>query len=105
MQRVSLVLAFLLVVSVLASCQTSTPGAQDAAPNHPKGEYATVSGARLWYESEGTGEPLILISGALVAPLSFFISVHVAVGKQCIKRDQVRFHECRDPAILDIQQG
>jgi proline iminopeptidase len=36
---------------------------KDAASNHPKGDYVTVNGARLWYESEGTGEPLILISG------------------------------------------
>jgi hypothetical protein len=33
----------------------------------------------------------------------FLISVHVAVDKQRIKRDQVRFHECRDPATLDIR--
>jgi proline iminopeptidase len=63
MQRLSVVLAVLLVVWVLASSQTSTAGAQDAASNHPKGDYVTVNGARLWYESEGTGEPLILISG------------------------------------------
>ena len=63
MQRLSVALAVLLVVSVFASCQTSTAGAQDAAPNHPKGDYVTVNGARLWYESEGEREPLILISG------------------------------------------
>ncbi len=30
---------------------------------HPAGSYVTVNGAKLWYESEGTGEPLLLISG------------------------------------------
>lgn len=31
--------------------------------HHPKGEFIAVNGARLWVESEGTGEPLILIAG------------------------------------------
>jgi proline iminopeptidase len=30
---------------------------------HPPGAYATVNGAKLWYESEGSGEPLLLIAG------------------------------------------
>ena len=30
---------------------------------HPAGVYAQVNGARLWYESEGHGEPLVLIAG------------------------------------------
>jgi len=30
---------------------------------HPEGDYVNVNGARLWYESEGSGEPLILVSG------------------------------------------
>jgi proline iminopeptidase len=30
---------------------------------HPSGSYVAVRGAQLWYESEGQGEPLILISG------------------------------------------
>jgi proline iminopeptidase len=67
MQRLSVVLAVLLGLSALASSQTSAAGTQDAASNHstvhPKGDYVTVNGARLWYESEGSGEPLILISG------------------------------------------
>src|SRR5882724_352316 len=33
------------------------------AIGHPPGDYVTVNGAKLWYESEGQGEPLILISG------------------------------------------
>lgn len=31
--------------------------------NHPPGNFATVNGAKIWYESEGTGEPLLLIPG------------------------------------------
>lgn len=30
---------------------------------HPPGDFAVVGGARLWYESEGKGEPLLLIAG------------------------------------------
>jgi len=37
--------------------------AQAPAVKHPRGCYATVNGAKLWYETEGQGEPLILISG------------------------------------------
>lgn len=67
MQRLSVVIALLLTVSVPASSPTSAAEAQDAASNHstvhPKGDYITVNGAQLWYESEGAGEPLVLISG------------------------------------------
>lgn len=30
---------------------------------HPSGGYASVNGAKLWYESEGSGEPILLIAG------------------------------------------
>jgi proline iminopeptidase len=30
---------------------------------HPPGAYASVTGSRLWYESEGRGEPILLIAG------------------------------------------
>jgi proline iminopeptidase len=30
---------------------------------HPKGDYALVHGAKIWYESEGTGEPVLIIPG------------------------------------------
>jgi len=31
--------------------------------SHPAGKYAEVNGAKLWYESEGSGDPVILVSG------------------------------------------
>jgi proline iminopeptidase len=39
--------------------------AQSAKPStqHPPGAYAQVGSARLWYESEGQGEPIVMISG------------------------------------------
>ena len=30
---------------------------------HPAGAYAQVNGAKLWYETEGQGEPLVLVAG------------------------------------------
>ena len=30
---------------------------------HPPGEFITVNGVKLWYESEGQGEPLLLVAG------------------------------------------
>ncbi len=30
---------------------------------HPPGDFVTVNGARLWYESEGAGEPVVFIAG------------------------------------------
>ena len=30
---------------------------------HPTGAYAQVNGAKLWYETEGQGEPLVLVAG------------------------------------------
>ena len=30
---------------------------------HPAGGFVQVNGKRIWYESEGKGEPLVLIAG------------------------------------------
>jgi proline iminopeptidase len=30
---------------------------------HPQGGYASVNGSRIWHESEGSGEPILLIAG------------------------------------------
>jgi proline iminopeptidase len=46
-----------------------SPGASVAAQtapaplSHPPGGFVTVRGKKLWYESEGAGEPLILVAG------------------------------------------
>jgi proline iminopeptidase len=66
MHRLFVLAAFLLSLPVLA-CSPAVAQAQVAASGHstvhPEGDYVTVNGARLWYESEGSGEPLILVSG------------------------------------------
>ena len=50
------------------SLSASFAGTKDStAPKpkfvHPDGKYITVNGAKLWIETEGTGDPLFLISG------------------------------------------
>jgi proline iminopeptidase len=39
---------------------------------HPSGDYVLVNRAKLWYESEGKGPPLVLISGGPGAPHNVF---------------------------------
>jgi proline iminopeptidase len=52
-------LASIVLLGVVAHAQTS-PG---RTPSHPTGKLAAVNGAKLWYESEGKGDPVVLISG------------------------------------------
>jgi hypothetical protein len=70
MHRLYASLALLLILSASPHSQTpseSTNGvsaASSVSSNfHPKGDYVSVNGARLWYESEGSGPALVLISG------------------------------------------
>src|SRR5579863_7778055 len=55
------VVSWVLFCSVMPRCQTAPQ--QVPAIKHPPGAYAHVNGANLWYESEGHGEPLLLIAG------------------------------------------
>jgi proline iminopeptidase len=64
---------FLLLCSGLAICQLPSREADNAAVvKHPPGAYVEVNGAKLWYESEGVGEPLVLIAGGPGAPHNIF---------------------------------
>jgi len=53
--------SWILFCSVMLRCQTIPQ--QIPAIKHPPGAYAQVNGAKLWYESEGKGEPILLIAG------------------------------------------
>ena len=46
-----------LIISVIALFIFSSGFAQNY--QHPPGKYVTVNGARLWVETEGSGEPII----------------------------------------------
>ncbi len=48
----------LLCLGVSAHAQTS-----QAKVKHPPGNFVVINGAKLWYETEGNGEPLLLIPG------------------------------------------
>jgi proline iminopeptidase len=47
----------LWTLALLSSAGGQTP------VTHPAGAYAQVNGAKLWYETEGQGEPLVLVAG------------------------------------------
>jgi len=69
-RKPGLSLASLLYILAAAN----SAGGQTAPPvvRHPPGAYVTVNGSRLWYEREGRGEPLILVSGGPGDPHSPF---------------------------------
>lgn len=45
---------------------------QSTPVKHPPGAYANVNGVKLWYETEGHGEPLVLVSGGPGDPHTVF---------------------------------
>jgi len=53
-----------IMAFVVTSLRAQTPARSTTrAIVHPPGKLVTVSGAQLWYESEGKGDPIVLISG------------------------------------------
>jgi proline iminopeptidase len=64
--------ACLLLYTPVAVCQVASKEAANAIATHPPGAYVEVNGAKLWYESEGVGMPLLLISGGPGAPHNVF---------------------------------
>ncbi len=70
MHRLYATLTLLLIITASRPSQTQTEGttrvsatSSVSSNSHPKGDYVSVNGKRLWYESEGTGPALVLISG------------------------------------------
>ena len=57
------ILICVLLCSARALCQSGSPKEVVTTVKHPPGAYVEVNGAKLWYESEGSGEPLVLIAG------------------------------------------
>jgi proline iminopeptidase len=72
MKKVLFVSFLMLATSSLA--QNSNSGAAPAGNTalHPPGDYLTVDGMRLWYESEGTGQALVLIPAGPGVSHSYF---------------------------------
>src|SRR3954462_9819870 len=59
--RVAIALLCVLAVPRIAVAQATNR--QSAVPNPQSGQFANVNGARLFYQDEGTGHPLVLIHG------------------------------------------
>ncbi|MEU8899407.1 alpha/beta hydrolase [Nocardia sp. NPDC048505] len=68
--KVATVTAAALTAMLLSSCSegspASPPAAADQASADGKGHYAEINGGRIYYETHGTGAPLILLHGGLV---------------------------------------
>jgi len=71
------------LVSVRAQTSTSTI-------QHPPGAYANVNGIRLWYETEGHGEPLVLVAGGPGDPHTVF---HLFFSRLADRQQIVYFDE------------
>ncbi len=50
----------LMLIFLSAGAQIS---AQNSGIKHPEGNYVLINGSKIWYETEGTGEPVLLIPG------------------------------------------
>lgn len=52
------------------------------AISHPAGDYVSVGGHKIWYESEGQGEPLVLIPGGPGSSHDYFHPYFSALSRQ-----------------------
>ena len=62
---------FVLGVCCLAAAAAGQQTSR-APIKHPPGAYANVNGIKLWYETEGQGEPLVLVPGGPGDPHTIF---------------------------------
>ncbi len=75
------------VIATLASVRAQTA---TATIQHPPGAYANVNGIKLWYETEGRGEPLVLVSGGPGDPHSVF---HLFFSRMADRNQVIYFDE------------
>jgi len=64
--RLAMTLTFAPVLSLYGQTQSNINTQTEksiAVLSHRHDDYVVVNGAKLWFESEGSGEPLVLISG------------------------------------------
>jgi proline iminopeptidase len=55
---------FIPIILILSYFQFSEISAQNKSQvKHPEGTYVSINGAKIWYETEGNGEPVLLIPG------------------------------------------
>jgi len=66
---------FIVAIAIAAAGVFALPHAIAQPPpkfNHPLGDFVTVNSIKLWYETEGKGEPLLLIAGGPGLSHSYF---------------------------------
>ena len=61
---------FILFITILLSSLQSKIISQTS--NASTGDYVVVNGAKLWYQIEGTGDPIILIPGGPEIPIYIY---------------------------------
>jgi len=63
-----------ILATILVGCLVFPAFAQNSSTptTNPEGNFVTVNGAKLWYEIEGKGEPLLLIAGGPGSSHSYF---------------------------------
>ena len=54
---------FLRLFCLLGAVEASICGQTPRRGPHPAGHFVSVNGAKLWYESEGRGDPIVLVAG------------------------------------------
>jgi proline iminopeptidase len=72
MQKMLFASLLTLATSSFAQESTSVPLPGEATAFHPPGDYVVVNGTRLWFESEGTGQALVLIPAGPGVPHGYF---------------------------------
>ncbi|WP_276481554.1 alpha/beta fold hydrolase [Paraflavitalea pollutisoli] len=86
-------LPWLLIMAVIASCQTSptttpttTPAVKDTALKATDSGYADVNGLKMYYEVYGSGKPLVLLHGSFMNINTNWASIipQFAEGRQVI---------------------
>jgi proline iminopeptidase len=80
--------AVVLGLSCLPLAALAWPQAPHTSIKHPAGAYANVNGSKLWYETEGHGEPLVLVPGGPGDPHDVF---HLFFGRLADREQVVYF--------------
>ncbi|MGE5861893.1 MAG: proline iminopeptidase-family hydrolase [Ignavibacteria bacterium] len=60
MKNIYFIKIILMLIFLSTGAQIS---AQNSGIKHPDGNYVLINGSKIWYETEGTGEPVLLIPG------------------------------------------
>ena len=71
MRTIALAFAAISIIASTLTAQQPPPQGDSAGKTSPSGHYADVNGVHLYYETHGTGKPLVLLHGALGAGAMF----------------------------------